>query len=92
VKNSAQFTQTLDAIRIQPQELMVSFDILSLFTNVPIGDSLELLSQHFKNILDISDTFCPLHTSALMGNITNKQTVLPWAHHSHLSLPRAPSN
>src|SRR5215469_1292483 len=48
VKNSAQFTQTLDTIRIQPQEFMVSFDIVSLFTNVPIGDSLELLSQHFK--------------------------------------------
>jgi hypothetical protein len=31
---------------------MVSFDIAPLFTNVPNGDSLELLSQHFKkNIL-----------------------------------------
>jgi retron-type reverse transcriptase len=31
---------------------MVSFDVISLFTNVPIGDSLKLLSKHFeKDIL-----------------------------------------
>jgi retron-type reverse transcriptase len=29
-------------------ELMVSFDMVSLFTNVPIMDSLELLSHHFE--------------------------------------------
>ena len=28
---------------------MVSFDVVSLFINVPIVDSLELLSQHFKD-------------------------------------------
>jgi hypothetical protein len=27
---------------------MVSFNVLSLFTNVPVGDSLKLLSQHFQ--------------------------------------------
>jgi retron-type reverse transcriptase len=28
---------------------MVSFDVVSLFTNVPIVDSLELLSHHFED-------------------------------------------
>ena len=33
---------------------MVSFDIVSLFTNVPILDSLKLLSRHFdKDILSL---------------------------------------
>jgi hypothetical protein len=27
---------------------MVSFDVISLFTNVPIGDSLNLLSKYFE--------------------------------------------
>ena len=33
-------------------EVMVSFDVVSLFTKVPVEDSLTLLSQHFnKDIL-----------------------------------------
>jgi len=60
VKNSAQFIQILDAIRIQPQELMVSFDVVSLFTNVPIVDSLEWLSLQFNN-----DTYLGLFRHAL---------------------------
>ena len=52
VKNSSQFVQTLDSIKIQPGEIMVSFDTVSLFTNVPIIDSLQLLSKHFdKEVL-----------------------------------------
>ena len=54
VKYSSQFVHTLNSIRIQPGDLMVSFDIVSLFTNVPILDSLKLLSRHFdKDILSL---------------------------------------
>jgi hypothetical protein len=28
---------------------MVSFDVVSLFTNVPIKDSIQLLSKHFEH-------------------------------------------
>jgi hypothetical protein len=48
VKNSSQFIQTMDAIKILPHELMVSFDMVLQFTNVPIDDSLKLLGLHFK--------------------------------------------
>ena len=51
VKNSAQFIQILQTIQIKPHDLLVSFDIVSLFINVPIGDSLLLLEQHFNNDL-----------------------------------------
>ena len=44
VKNSAHFTQILDNLQVQPGNLMVSFDVVFLFTKVPIEDSLSLLS------------------------------------------------
>ena len=52
VKNSFHFVQILESLRVQPEDLMVSFDVVSLFTNVLIVDSLELLSHHFlDNVL-----------------------------------------
>jgi hypothetical protein len=49
VKNSSQFVQILEYLRLQPEDMMVSFNVVSLFTNVPIVDSLKLLSQHFED-------------------------------------------
>jgi hypothetical protein len=51
VKNFFQFVQILEWLRVRPEDLMVSFDVLSLFTNVPIVDSLELLSHQFEDVL-----------------------------------------
>jgi len=41
--------QTLESLRVQPEDLKVNFDVVSLFTNVPIVYSLELLSHHFED-------------------------------------------
>jgi hypothetical protein len=43
VKNS------LQSLRVQPEGLMVGFNMVSLFTKVPIVDSLELFSLHFED-------------------------------------------
>jgi hypothetical protein len=32
VRNSLQFVQILDSLRVQPEDIMVSFDVVSLFT------------------------------------------------------------
>ena len=40
---------TLESLRVQSADVMVSFDVVCLFTNVPIVDSLELLSHHFED-------------------------------------------
>ena len=36
VKNSFQFVQILKSLRVQPEDLMLSFDVVPLSTNVPV--------------------------------------------------------
>jgi hypothetical protein len=49
VKNFFQFVHILESLRVLPDDLMVSFDVVSLFTKAPIADSLEFLSHHFED-------------------------------------------
>ena len=49
IKNSFHFTEIVDSLQVNPEDLMVSFDVESLFTKVPVADSLSLLSQHFED-------------------------------------------
>jgi len=54
---------------------MVSFDVVSLFTNVPIVNLLELLSQHFEDdVLALFKHALTPHISVLMDSSTNKRT------------------
>ena len=43
IKNSQQFVERAREITIQPGDLFVSFDVVSLFTNVPIDDACEII-------------------------------------------------
>jgi len=61
VKNSFQFVQILEFLKVQLDDLMVSFDVVPLFTNVPIVDSLELLIHHFED--DVLASFKHVLTS-----------------------------
>jgi len=54
VKNSFQFVGILESLKIKPRDLMVNFDVVSLFTKVPVEESLTLLCKHFnKDILTL---------------------------------------
>jgi len=48
VKNSFHSIQVFESLQVQPEDLLVSFDVVSLFTKVPVVDSLTLLSYHFE--------------------------------------------
>ena len=49
VKNSFHFIRILESLTIKPGDLMVSFDMVSLFIKVPVEEPLTLLSQHFSD-------------------------------------------
>ena len=43
VKDSAHFVQILEGLKMSNNSLMVSFDIKSLFTNVPVDEALQVI-------------------------------------------------
>ncbi|XP_063529636.1 uncharacterized protein LOC134740911 [Cydia strobilella] len=45
VRNSTHFVQLLEGVTLQEDELMVSFDVASLFTNVPVAETIEIIKR-----------------------------------------------
>ena len=48
-KNSKEFSEFIRAHTIQEDEIMVSFDVEALYTNVPIDDALAIIKELFEN-------------------------------------------
>ncbi|XP_022079663.1 uncharacterized protein LOC110973280 [Acanthaster planci] len=45
IKNSNQFASFIQSLTLQPDDIMISFDVVSLFTNVPTSD---IVNEGFK--------------------------------------------
>ena len=48
-KNSQEFSQYIRNLTIEEDECMVSFDVVSLYTNVPISDTLDIIRELLLN-------------------------------------------
>jgi hypothetical protein len=48
IRNSEAFVQKLHDIRVNKADILVNFDVVSLFTKVPLDDTLQLLSGRFQ--------------------------------------------
>ena len=48
MKNSADFVNTIRGIEIEEQDRLVSFDVVSLFTRVPIDEALAVVVQRLQ--------------------------------------------
>ncbi|XP_074038815.1 uncharacterized protein [Leptinotarsa decemlineata] len=55
VKDSTDFVGKIRDLTLEPTDILVSFDVVSLFTNVPLEDSLRGLAHMFQN--DIVELF-----------------------------------
>ena len=54
MRDSAHFVQRISDLRIESEDILVSFDVVSLFTNVPVMESMNYLSELFsKDIVDL---------------------------------------
>jgi hypothetical protein len=48
IKNAIEFVQVLSSFQVDTHDIMVSFDIVLLFTKVPIRETMDLLGRHFE--------------------------------------------
>jgi hypothetical protein len=46
-----EFTDMIHTLRAEPRDILVSFDVISLFIMVPIEEALHLLSQNFDEAI-----------------------------------------
>jgi hypothetical protein len=48
VKNSGHFVQLLKTVNLNSRDTLVSFDVVSLFTNVPVDEVLQVIEKKNK--------------------------------------------
>ena len=65
VRNSKEFVDSVQNFTISESEILVSFDVVSLFTSVPMDKALNLVLE-----LLTSDESLPLRTSLAISDIT----------------------
>jgi hypothetical protein len=80
IRNSASFIEKLQTICLQESDISVSFDVLSLFTRVPLNDTLQLLEQHFDNKMIYLFWQALRLIFSLKEDFTNRQMAWPWVH------------
>jgi hypothetical protein len=70
IKNFYHFVQILNSVTPQTTDILVSFDVTNMFTNIPVDEALEVVNGELLK----DDTFETLISKLAIGS-TNKTTV-----------------
>ena len=55
VKNSRHFTEMMRSVHVESAEILVSFDVSSLFTNVPVGEAVSVIYERLREDETLED-------------------------------------
>ena len=55
VKNSKHFVEVMAGLRVEKGEMLVSFDVTSLFTNVPVDEAVQVIHDKLQGDETLAD-------------------------------------
>ena len=75
VKNSAEFVQMMRQMKVDSEDILVSFDVVNLFTNILIDEALQVMTELLRSNTSLANrTPIPVETICNLAKLCLKST------------------